>query len=170
LWDLSLVDPDNRRPVDFAHRERLLGDLERERAGDRLALAQRLWAAPDDGKVKLYVLTEALALRNRRPNLFRSGDYAPLELRGPNADRLIAFVRTGGPDVLVAVAPRWVAPLLWGSGLGRGLSGTSVLLPRGLERIRLRELYTGRTFSEEVFDAGELLGPFPVALLEGQRE
>src|SRR3989441_731527 len=84
LWDLSLVDPDNRRPVDWALRRRLLGELERALAStsDRAGFAFGLFKEKEDGRVKLYLIREALALRRARPALFAAGEYRPLEARG----------------------------------------------------------------------------------------
>src|SRR5689334_9873681 len=80
LWDLSLVDPDNRRPVDYAARRTLLAEL-RRRAGEgpqaRAALAREVAGALGDGRAKLLLLVEGLRLRRQLPELFLSGDYLP---------------------------------------------------------------------------------------------
>src|SRR5438067_3388181 len=83
LWDLSLVDPDNRRPVDFGLRRRLLAEL------DRLTPRQTL-ARADEGLPKLLVVQRALALRARRPGAFGAdATYAPLRVGGRHADRVV---------------------------------------------------------------------------------
>jgi (1->4)-alpha-D-glucan 1-alpha-D-glucosylmutase len=167
LWDFSLVDPDNRRPVDFAHREELLSRLERERGGDRLALARRLWAEPEDGAVKLYVLTEGLALRRRRAELFRFGDYAPLEPVGRCAEQVVGFTRHWEGQSLLALVPRWAASMVWNEGLEEGMARTIVPLPEALRGKPLRNIFTGQVVSGDALDVGELLAAFPVALFEG---
>ena len=109
LWDLSLVDPDNRRPVDFAQRRALLAELpepDADAPGDPPD-----WRHPD-GRAKLYLIRQALRLRAAAPALFAAGDYQPLPVHGPLADHLIAFARVGDGLVLVAVAPRLLAPLV----------------------------------------------------------
>ncbi|HEY0093964.1 MAG TPA: malto-oligosyltrehalose synthase, partial [Archangium sp.] len=83
LWDLSLVDPDNRRPVDYALRERMLRSLEQEAEKGRQELCTRLVADMEDGRIKLFVLTEGLRLRQRQAELFRKGGYRALSLTGP---------------------------------------------------------------------------------------
>src|SRR5262249_30716069 len=111
LWDLSLVDPDNRRPVDWAMRRRLLGELERALAAtsDRAGLAFDLFKHKDDGRVKLYLTREALAFRRAQPALFAAGDYRPLEARGPLAEHLCAFARVADAGAVLIVVPRLLA-------------------------------------------------------------
>ena len=93
LWDFSLVDPDNRRPVDFGRRRRALRALKRRAAADPAGLAAELLAVPEDGRIKLYVLHRALALRRRAVALFGEGAYLPLEATGRRAGHIFAFAR-----------------------------------------------------------------------------
>jgi (1->4)-alpha-D-glucan 1-alpha-D-glucosylmutase len=173
LWDLSLVDPDNRRPVDFALRMKLLEELDRDAERDREALCRELWANPTDGRVKLYTVTQGLRLRRRRAELFRRGGYVPLEISGESPTRAVACWREHEGRGVGAVVPRLVAPLLERSeGLGPGLSRTFVQMPDSLEGVPLREVYSGRTFIPRrergtvALSLGKLLEAFPVALLE----
>ena len=148
LWDLSLVDPDNRRPVDFALRRRLLGELSR-RAPE--AIMERM----DEGLPKLWVLRQAMRARRLRPQSFGpAGTYRPLPAQGAKADHLVAFAR--GEDVVVAV-PRLVM------GLADGWGDTALELPSG----DWRDLMTGDTWSGGPVSVAALLGRFPVALLVG---
>jgi (1->4)-alpha-D-glucan 1-alpha-D-glucosylmutase len=107
LWDFSLVDPDNRRPVDFARRRALLST-----ASPASMLAQ--WR---DGSIKLALIRRALALRARHPALFVGGDYLPLDIEGPMAAHVIAFARIdrASGDVAVAIATRLPGAILGGS-------------------------------------------------------
>ncbi len=104
LWDLSLVDPDNRRPVDFARRERLLDQVAKALARDPGAIGGMLrewW----DGRFKLAAMHVLLGFRREHPDLFANGDYEPLLARGDGADEVCAFVRQrDGAALLVAVA------------------------------------------------------------------
>jgi (1->4)-alpha-D-glucan 1-alpha-D-glucosylmutase len=110
LWDLSLVDPDNRRPVDFAHRRRLLTEIETAlAAGEPATLAQELLKTLDDGRIKMYVIRQALALRRARAALFATGRYRALEVRGPFADHVCAFARIGDGGVALTIVPRLLA-------------------------------------------------------------
>jgi (1->4)-alpha-D-glucan 1-alpha-D-glucosylmutase len=114
LWDLSLVDPDNRRPVDFGRRVRLLEELRREfgespeaATGDPSALLET-WR---DGRLKLLVTWRLLDFRRRHAELFREGDYVPLETRGERSRHVCAFARTRGSSRLVVAVPRLCAAL-----------------------------------------------------------
>ena len=103
LWDLTLVDPDNRRPVDFAQR---LDWLEQAAAPADLLASWR------DGRVKQHVIARALALRRRAPELFLQGDYQPLATTGTHAERILAFARRGPEGAAIVVVPRLAAALL----------------------------------------------------------
>ncbi|HVM39593.1 MAG TPA: malto-oligosyltrehalose synthase, partial [Acidimicrobiia bacterium] len=133
LWDLSLVDPDNRRRVDLDHRVRLLAQLdaeEREAGGERLA--RRLLGEWHDGAVKLFVLSRAMRARRERPEIFVTGRYSPLRASGRRSDHVVAFARAASDGATaVTVVPRLVAR--WtGPGrlpVGRWWATTAVELP-----------------------------------------
>jgi (1->4)-alpha-D-glucan 1-alpha-D-glucosylmutase len=101
FWDLSLVDPDNRRPVDFAAREAALGSVPAE------ALAS--WR---DGRVKQAVVARTLALRRSAPELFSQGEYVPLPVTGPRGEQMVAFARRAGGKFAVVVCPLRCSSLL----------------------------------------------------------
>jgi (1->4)-alpha-D-glucan 1-alpha-D-glucosylmutase len=168
LWDLSLVDPDNRRPVDFALRARLLEELDQELEGGpeaRTALARRL-SSPEglrDGRAKLFLLRTALHLRQALRDLFLHGEYLPLAPDGPLARRVFAFARVTTRRALVCAVPRLVlAPLEAGGGRIRW-EGT-LPLPTGLPA-RWRDAVTGATRAGRTLALAELFADFPVALL-----
>ena len=111
LLDLNLVDPDNRRPVDWQVRRRMLDELTRATAMgcDRTAFTQGLMKAKKDGCVKLYVIREALACRRAHPALFNEGEYRPLEISGPLAEHVLGFARLGKDAVALTIVPRLLA-------------------------------------------------------------
>jgi (1->4)-alpha-D-glucan 1-alpha-D-glucosylmutase len=109
FWDLSLVDPDNRRAVDFAARASVLASVERP---DWSSLAQN-W---NDGHIKLAWTRQLLKLRGELADVFANGDYEPLEVTGPHRDHVIAFARRRGHDAAIVAVGRSLAPL---SGAGR---------------------------------------------------
>lgn len=170
LWDASLVDPDNRRPVDFKQRELLLTELEKnffqsERIPEerRLALQQLLTHWPD-GRIKLFVTTAILRLRQAHPELFLSGDYLPLEVQGKWAENLLAFARTKGHQSVILVMPRLVAGIeSWGD--------TAILLPESLAGKTWQSVFTREEMSLDlrqgspVLSAEVLFKHFPVAVL-----
>ncbi|HWH35611.1 MAG TPA: malto-oligosyltrehalose synthase [Acidimicrobiales bacterium] len=156
VWDLSLVDPDNRRPVDFAGRARLLGALA---AGGPAAGAG---LATDDGSAKLHLVRTALHLRRRHPETFGpgpAGRYQPLAVSGPAASHATAFVRGGR---VATVVPRLVL------GLARrgGWADTSLVLPGG----RWSNQLTGENLDGGTVELATLLARHPVALLLLDRE
>ena len=106
FWDFSLVDPDNRRPVDFAARAAALGEA------DLPALAAE-WR---NGGIKQALIAELLALRRRAPQLFAEGSYEPVAVEGEAAASMIAFVRRHGDHRLLVAAPRLPLGLLQGDG------------------------------------------------------
>jgi len=104
FWDLALVDPDNRRPVDFAARAKALAALS---APNWDALA-RDWA---NGHVKLAWTAHLLKMRAGHADVFTDGDYQPIEVTGPHRDHVIAFARRRGRDAVIIVTTRCLAPL-----------------------------------------------------------
>jgi (1->4)-alpha-D-glucan 1-alpha-D-glucosylmutase len=151
LWDLSLVDPDNRRPVDYWLRARTLSSLT---SGDLPGLGGG--DVHDVGAAKLLVVSRALDLRRRRPELFgRSGSYSPVPAVGPLAGHVLAFSRGGD---MVTVVPRLTVRL----GHEGGWADTALPMPVG----RWSDLLTGAEFEGGVVRVGDLLSRFPVALLE----
>ena len=166
LWDFSMVDPDNRRPVDWGARRRILVELV-ERFGpprgmDRQGFAE-LAAHWRDGREKLFLTWRALALRAAAPEVFAGGAYQPLETTGRHADRLCAFARSADGKLAVAVTPRLVLPLLGENG-GIDWSDTAVKLPAAAA---WRDALAGRELGvrDGAVAAAELLADFPVALL-----
>lgn len=179
LWDYSLVDPDNRRPVDYALRRSLLAELQhRVHQGDQnlVALARELLDTLQDGRVKLYVTYRALHFRRAHAQLFTRGDYVPLEVSGEKQDHALAFARTFEDEAIVVVTPRLVVSLTGGIEqlpLGsRTWQYTWLDLP--FERIgqRYHNLFTGEVLSVIDRDGSpgmllaSIFGHFPVALLE----
>jgi (1->4)-alpha-D-glucan 1-alpha-D-glucosylmutase len=111
LWDLSLVDPDNRRPVDYREREAALAALRPRLEADteRAGLFESLLTNWPDGRIKLALTAVLLGLRRDRPELFAEGDYAPIELSGEDGDWAVGFVRASGPERVAVLAARFPA-------------------------------------------------------------
>jgi (1->4)-alpha-D-glucan 1-alpha-D-glucosylmutase len=146
LWDLSLVDPDNRRPVDYDDRRRVL-----VRARD--ASAEQVLAMADEGAPKLWLTQRALAVRRAHPEAFGpDGGYHPLTAAGEQADHVVAFVRG---DRVAVIVPRLVVGLAAAGGWG----DTTVELPAG----EWDDALAGTDASTT--RVADVLGRFPVALL-----
>jgi (1->4)-alpha-D-glucan 1-alpha-D-glucosylmutase len=174
LWDLSLVDPDNRRPVDFARRRQMLETLttEIEATTDLRAVARRLMKDPADGCVKLFVIRQALAVRRRHAELFARGDYRPLEVQGSRAEHICAFARTGPGGPTLTVVPRLLAARGVIDPVGTEYWEDATLVLPAEVHVPLRNaLTTARVEPEGAGDerrllVGTVLADFPVALLE----
>lgn len=145
LWDLSLVDPDNRRPVDFDLRRRLMSELGRLSPED-------IMARMDEGVPKLWIIYQALGLRRQRPEIFRSGDYRPLYAMGRKSDHVVAFLR--GEEV-AAVVPRWLFTM------NGGWQDTWLEIPEG----QWHNLLTGDGVKGGKAMLRDILYRFPVALI-----
>jgi maltooligosyltrehalose synthase len=158
-WDLSFVDPDNRRPVDFAARMRSLGST----SLDELAANWR------DGRIKQAVIARALAVRRTAPRLFAEGTYEPIEVEGPLARHVVAFARTRDNGVAITIVCRLMSRLLSGDGFSiqrLRWSGTRLRLPDTYRTAHLREAITGAEFHRQnPVDLAALFAGLPVALL-----
>ena len=172
LWDLSLVDPDNRRPVDYARRRELLAGL-KSRAeagdGDLAGLAREVLASPADGRVKLHLVSRALEARRAKAGLFSTGSYAAIRPTGGRAVHLFAFARQHGPAAALVVVPWLCGRLGLGDGawpVGRDVWGDAALpLPEFLRGRPLRNAITGETGTPgDAFPASGALATFPVGL------
>jgi (1->4)-alpha-D-glucan 1-alpha-D-glucosylmutase len=151
LWDLSLVDPDNRRPVDYDARRRLLEKV-------RTASAEEIRGWDDEGGPKLWLLHRALDVRRRLSGCFApASGYRPLTATGPRAANVASFVRTdpASDGQVAVVVPRLVL------GLGDGWGDTAVELPPG----RWADSLGGKEVDGGSAPLDELLSGFPVALL-----
>ncbi len=147
LWDLSLVDPDNRRPVDFEKRSRLLAEI-------NSLSCEEIWERMEEGHPKLWIVSQALGLRRRRPDVFGAkGSYGALSVHGEKSNHIVAYVRG---ERAVTVVPRLVL------GLGNGWSNTTLELPQG----RWRNILTDDVFAGSILQAEEVFARFPVGLLE----
>jgi (1->4)-alpha-D-glucan 1-alpha-D-glucosylmutase len=166
LWDDSLVDPDNRRPVDYALRARLLAELD-ARGHDRLALARELVGSAEDGRIKLYVTARALRSRGELPGVFGAeSEYEPLAPSGPAAAHAVAFARRHGGDEIAVVVPRLTAKLMGGAlerPTGGAWAGTEVSLRPG----RYEDAFTGVVHDARggAVSLASLFEDFPVAWL-----
>jgi (1->4)-alpha-D-glucan 1-alpha-D-glucosylmutase len=162
FWDFSLVDPDNRRSVDYDTRRQTLG------ATIEPVDCHRFWR---DGRVKQAIIRKVLELRRQAPMLFARGDYSPLAVNGPLEDRVVAFTRSFGESLLIVVVPRLMHRfLLKGDQIlldPQYLGGSTLSLPEQLHGRTLRSLLNGGSAITAATELplGSLLGDFPVMIL-----
>jgi (1->4)-alpha-D-glucan 1-alpha-D-glucosylmutase len=174
LWDFSLVDPDNRRPVDYERRRRLLAELEGWcRQEGRGAVAARL-IATDEDHVKLFATSTLLRFRGEHRDLFDAGGYRPLEPRGTRGEHLFAFARTSVSRHAIVAVPRLVASLTPEPDVppvGERVWGDTALDLSGLPAsVHYRDALTDRCLAVQhdgapLLRAADVFAQFPVALL-----
>jgi (1->4)-alpha-D-glucan 1-alpha-D-glucosylmutase len=175
IWDWSLVDPDNRRPVDYAVRQKLLQEIKRWSADTLHEQLRASLERPDDGRPKLLVTWVALQLRAVHEQLFREGSYLPLKVAGEHAPHVLAYARKHGDTAAIVVVPRLCMRLMGsrdGLPLGTEIWGdTRVELPKKLVNAAFKNTMDRRDVELQVADGvhamsvGALLAAFPVALL-----
>lgn len=174
LWDFSLVDPDNRRPVEFAHRRSALKALQRRQPSP--ALAKELLDSYEDGRIKLFLTHHALAVRRSLPDVFDRGSYEPLAVAGTHADHVVAFARRHESGEVIVAVPRLVLGLTRGNPrfpTGReAWDDTRLVLPADMAGRTLRDTFTGETrlASEDdppVLEMASVFAALPFATLVG---
>jgi len=169
LLDFSLVDPDNRRPVDYALREQYFAELDHVGEQSQVELVQN----PQDGRLKLYLIRSVLALRSQHSELFQEGIYTPLEVKGVKAEHVITFLRQWKEQFVIVVVPR----LLYRMGLRAQHSpcgndvwkNTEIVLPHAFNVKTAKNSLDHQTVdTTEPILVGNLLQKFPVAIIEGE--
>jgi (1->4)-alpha-D-glucan 1-alpha-D-glucosylmutase len=177
LWDLRLVDPDNRQAVDFESRRRMLGDLLDRMslpASGRHELLRALLAHYGDGRIKLFVTRVALQARRADADLFATGEYFPLAATGRYADHVCAFARVCGDRSAIVIVPRLTLRMVSAAGeppIGATVwDNTHVPVPDTFQEASWRELFSQQTIPvhDGGVSVGEALERFPVALLMGR--
>ena len=175
LWDLSLVDPDNRRPVDFALRARMLDEMERElEEKDPAEYANGLTKTMEDGRIKLYTTYRALQLRKEMRELFEKGEYIPLEAIGSRSEHVIAFARRYLDTTIITAVPRFLTKILQSpdTPFSDIWEDTVIVTHAGTNGLSYINVLTGETIAQKEnggiagLACSDVFSIFPVALLE----
>jgi (1->4)-alpha-D-glucan 1-alpha-D-glucosylmutase len=173
-WNLSLVDPDNRRPVDYELHSRLLTGLTNlESSEGALAASRQALTNLADGQVKLWVSHKGLQLRTRQPALFRKGDYLALDVTGDKREHAIAFLRSHENKRVLTVVPLFANTLMRGKlelPVADAWGDTAIVLPAGAAGT-YNNVFTGESITateKNSLRLKEILATFPVAILENQ--
>ena len=176
LWDFSLVDPDNRRPVDFAQRARLLDEITRQEPLKQKTWLKDLMDSWKDGRIKLYVTYQALRWRSEWQEVFSEGDYIPVEAEGQRKEHICAFIRRYRERWALVAVPRLLTRLVRTGKFptGKRVWGEDMLLlPEGAPEQWLNA-FTGDTVqvSRETHQAplSAIFDQLPAALLLGTTE
>ncbi len=174
LWDFSLVDPDNRRPVDFESRLNFLDELHGWKAHDRSGPVEALLSDWQDGGVKLYVTYKGLRFRHARPELFIEGDYLPLMPEGLRRENVVAFARRRQDQWVIAAVPRLLSRLSTQEKMPFGKPtwrDTVLRLPHGAPSKWFNVLtgeYIAASPQNQLIEVHRLFQRFPVALLSAE--
>jgi (1->4)-alpha-D-glucan 1-alpha-D-glucosylmutase len=183
LWDFSLVDPDNRRPIDYELRRNLLKAMQdriSSKGHDLLEIARELVASRTSGCIKCFLMSQVLKFRMANPGLFTTAAYIPLEPLGARKENVCGFLRKSSTRAALVVAPRMVASLTGQAGgppVGPEIwSDTSFPLPGDVTGTALRNVLTGELLPMPTDSSGrslivaDALRVFPVALLESLQD
>jgi (1->4)-alpha-D-glucan 1-alpha-D-glucosylmutase len=176
--DFSLVDPDNRRPVDFGYRQNLLDALQTlatQTSEQRSTEVRALCDSLEDGRAKLLVVRTALELRERWSAVFQQGNYEPLAVKGKHAVHLCSYARIAGRRIVITVAPRFFKRLLGESDrlpLGETVWGDTIVnLPFHRNGNQYKCAFTGKVLAPQQRLSGwclpvaQVLAEFPVGLI-----
>ena len=172
LWDLFLVDPDNRQPVDYNLRREFLNEIYKKdkelKTEDRISFLHSLLTNPSDAKIKLYIIYKSLQVRNIYPETYNDGNYIPLETGGKFKENLIAFARNYEDNFIITLAPRFLTDLVKENVLPIGTdiwSDTYIKLNK-INSPTLKNNLTGEVFEKRgKILIGEIFRNFPYALI-----
>jgi len=170
LWDLRLVDPDNRGVVDFEKRISALREISRVKTNNPAELQEimKKWC---DGRIKLYLIWKALRFRCDHADLFHDGEFVPLQSAGCKARSVIAFLRRTANSSALVVMPRWLAKFPLGPGQMQDWCDTRIVLPSEASKtwtsiLSQRRVKADSREGESTLNMNDLLKDFPVAFLE----
>ncbi|MGH9397339.1 MAG: malto-oligosyltrehalose synthase [Terriglobia bacterium] len=174
LWDLRLVDPDNRGPVDFKRRIELLAELKTREDAAGLAFLDELLAHWEDGRIKLYLTARTLSFRRSHPELFQEGDYLPVKATGAKKDNVCAYIRHKADAWILTATPRLATQLAGEreAPLGNAVwENTALTLPGNMPRVWknvfTQEALTVSTLKgKRLLPMADVLRRFPVAMLQ----
>jgi (1->4)-alpha-D-glucan 1-alpha-D-glucosylmutase len=166
LWDLSMVDPDNRRPVDFNKRSEFLKKIKSKK--NTLKLIEELLKAPEDGRLKLFLIHQVIQARRAHAELFQRGGYQKLTILGSMKEHVVAFARDLGDMRAIAVVPRFLTQVVKEGEYPVGeqvWQETRILQPPGSSSIWLDAITGQEVQGNDTLWLKEILSHFPVALL-----
>lgn len=173
LWEFNLVDPDNRRQVDFTKRQACLESIKKEAQSNILNLITKLLEHKEDAKIKLFLIHKALKARTKYAETFKTGDYLPLKVTGKFKDHVIAFARSNKKQNVITIVPRFLTSLIKEGELPLGKNvweDTAVQLPQKDDLTWLDAISEQKLQASGLLYIGEILQYFPVALLSNTNE
>jgi (1->4)-alpha-D-glucan 1-alpha-D-glucosylmutase len=170
LWDLSLVDPDNRRPIDYEKRMAYLDEIKTHSKQNPLGLINQLLKSPEDGRIKLFLIYQALKARRSYPDLFQRGGYQKLTVVGSLKSHIVAFTRDLGDTQAIVIVPRFLTGLIKEGEypLGEQVWHETRILQAPGSSAMWQDVISGQQVQgDETLWIKDILNQFPVALLLG---
>ncbi len=168
FWDLNLVDPDNRRPVDFELRTWLFRELKAKEEENRLKLISELFSTREDGRIKMFLIYKTLSARKEYKSLFEKGSYIPVETTGKYKKNIVAFAREHRPYYAITVAPRFLTGVVeYGTiPLGRDVwEDTQIILPKNAPSLWKEAISGTEHKGKKKLFVGDIIKHFPAGLL-----
>jgi (1->4)-alpha-D-glucan 1-alpha-D-glucosylmutase len=171
LWDFSLVDPDNRRPVDYTLRMEYLGQIQTLAEQDCLTCVRELLANKEDGRIKLFTIYKSLQFRKANAELFQQGEYIPLSVGGTYAANIIAFARRHAGKAALVVVPRFLTQVVQNGDLPLGEAAwqDTYIEVADLGFGNWQHIFTNEKItSTGQFRLGDVFREFPLGLLKSE--
>jgi (1->4)-alpha-D-glucan 1-alpha-D-glucosylmutase len=163
-----MVDPDNRRPVDYEQRISFLAEIKEKAKADVLQLIEELKSSKEDGRIKLFLTYRVLQARKANLTVFQKGDYIPLEVSGKFQEHIVAFARRDSQKMAIAIAPRFLTSLIQPQeyALGEQIWHDICLKLPPEAPANWKDAITEQTIQADgTLQVGAALQHFPVALL-----
>ena len=179
IWDFSLVDPDNRKQIDYTNREYLLKGMIDKKEEQYLELLQQFIHHPEDGRLKLFITLKTLQIRKKLDQLFFEGSYRPLASQGDKKNNIVSFTRSIGNKTVIVIAGRFFTFLMNNDEpkiQSNIWQNTQLILPPELSKCKFRHLFTGELITpnhdekQPILQLSEVLHVIPLALLESKEE
>ena len=171
FWDLSHVDPDNRRPVDFQRRIKVLREIKQQAQTDILPLVEELISTREDARIKLFMTARVLEARKQYLQVFQSGNYQPLEVVGTFKENIVAFARSYEDTTVIVIAPRFLTGIVKPEEMPIGekvWQDTKLELSDEMPSVWQDAITNQMVESNSQLAIGEALNYFPCALLISQ--
>ncbi len=172
MWDFSMVDPDNRRSVDYELRKKILTEIKKSESNNLSKYISDILKNYHDSRIKILTVYKTLQVRNNFLEVFNDGEMVPLNINGELHNNLIAYARLHNDEAVVVVLPRFLTELVKENEFpfGKKIWGaTSVQFPEGFSK--WKNIFTGETLNMKTqLHAGEIFNSFPAAVLIGQKK
>jgi (1->4)-alpha-D-glucan 1-alpha-D-glucosylmutase len=168
LWDFNLVDPDNRRPVNFIKRRRLMTAIQEKKKSGKEDLYKYLFSSPENGAIKLFLIQRILKARKKYSDLFGEGKYSTINVTGRFKDSVVSFLRRNEKEYFVVIAVRYLTEIIQKDELPLNeiWNNTGIFIP--FKTSTVTNLITRENLAaEQNIRISKILNNFPVALLKG---